>query len=428
MPKESKRQRDLNGFMTVQDNPISKTGVYPYLGSEIAGHELPEKEVFNVYRPEEELSKPETIASFKLMPLIDDHEVIGDNATAPERKGMQGYIGEQVYFDSPYLRANLMIPSRAAQGLIAAGKIELSPAYFCDYVKEDGIFEGQPYQFVQRNIRANHLALVDEGRTGPDVAVLDHRTITTDFKPTEISNMEFTPEQLEQIKLLIAEAVAASAVLDKDPSDPVDPDKPVVDNEPTDPVDPKKTTDEVTGGEKAKAEETLVVAEEATAALEVVAEALADVEEAAAELADEPTADSKAKLVAARKKLKIAQDGMTKALSKKQPSMDGLRAELAAVRKLASKPTQAVSMDSVVGMIADRDALASKVSQFIGAFDHSRMTCDGVIKYAAEKIGIEPQRVALDAWLHGRKPETARVIAQDSQVTGDSIDNLWGKK
>jgi hypothetical protein len=37
-----------------------------------------------------------------------------------------------------------------------------------------GVFNGQAYDFIQRNIRGNHLSLVNEGRAGADIAVLDH--------------------------------------------------------------------------------------------------------------------------------------------------------------------------------------------------------------------------------------------------------------
>ena len=177
-----------------------------------------------------------------------------------------------------------------------------------------------------------------------------------------------TPEQLEQIKMLIAEAIAASAVVDADPEE-----KPVVDADPAKDEEAVKVEEEVKDEEPAK------------------------------------DADPKA--------------------DEEKPAMDALRAELAEVRKLVAKP---VTADAMVGMIADRDALASKVSQFIGAFDHSRMTCDGVAKYACEKVGLKAaagsERLAIDAWLHGRKPESARVIAQDSRATGDNIDALWSKK
>jgi len=43
----------------------------------------------------------------------------------------------------------------------------------CRYEFKSGTFDGQKYDAIQRDIRGNHLALVDEGRTGPDVRVLD---------------------------------------------------------------------------------------------------------------------------------------------------------------------------------------------------------------------------------------------------------------
>ncbi len=40
--------------------------------------------------------------------------------------------------------------------------------------KKKGSFNGKMYDFIQRGIRGNHIALVDEARMGPDIAVLDH--------------------------------------------------------------------------------------------------------------------------------------------------------------------------------------------------------------------------------------------------------------
>lgn len=172
------RIRDSNGFITIENNPITKVGVFPYLGSEI-GAEDPNK-IYYVLRPEEELNNPETIESFKLVPFIDEHEWLGDDGTPAEKKGIQGTIGEKVYFDAPYLRGNLRILSESANNRIDYGKIELSAAYSCIYELSPGIFNGQHYDYIQRKIRANHLALVDKGRSGADVAVLDSITFTFD--------------------------------------------------------------------------------------------------------------------------------------------------------------------------------------------------------------------------------------------------------
>lgn len=108
----TKRQYDLNGWLEVKDNPISKVGVFDYLGFEI-GAPIPEK-IYKVYRPQEELASTETINSFKLMPFVDEHEMLGKDGTPAETKGIQGVIGEQVYFEYPYLRSNIKILSNSA--------------------------------------------------------------------------------------------------------------------------------------------------------------------------------------------------------------------------------------------------------------------------------------------------------------------------
>ncbi|WIF70992.1 DUF2213 domain-containing protein [Proteus vulgaris] len=117
----TKRQYDLNGWLEVKDNPISKVGVFDYLGFEI-GAPIPEK-IYKVYRPQEELASTETINSFKLMPFVDEHEMLGKDGTPAETKGIQGVIGEQVYFEYPYLRSNIKILSNSALNQIEGEKL-----------------------------------------------------------------------------------------------------------------------------------------------------------------------------------------------------------------------------------------------------------------------------------------------------------------
>ncbi|WP_323859978.1 DUF2213 domain-containing protein [Xenorhabdus szentirmaii] len=215
----SKRTYDLNGWLEVKDNPISKVGVFDYMGAEI-GAPNPDQ-LYRVLRPQEELESEATLHSFRLMPFVDEHEMLGRDGTPAEKKGIEGVIGENVYFDYPYLKGNIKILSNAALNQIASGKIELSPGYRCHYEFTPGTFEGEHYDAIQRDIRANHLALVDEGRTGPDVAVQDH-VITIDTRELvtmateeqdkkETTDNGFTPEQLEQLQAMIAAAVAGQA-------------------------------------------------------------------------------------------------------------------------------------------------------------------------------------------------------------------------
>lgn len=173
MDRESARKVDINGWLTVEGNPISKEGVYDYLGSQIPGYPGNPDDIVKVYRPMEELMRPETIESFKLLPFIDDHKWLGEKGIDTGSLPFTGITGEGVYADAPYLRSNLKVFSEELKADIIAGKVELSPGYLYDVYLQPGVWNGQPYQYVQRNLRGNHLALVMTGRTGSDVAVMD---------------------------------------------------------------------------------------------------------------------------------------------------------------------------------------------------------------------------------------------------------------
>ena len=98
----TKRQKDINGWFEVKDNPISKVGVFDYSGAQIGAADP--NRIYRVYRPAEELADPATIESFKLLPIVDDHTMLGnpnEGMTAAEDKGVAGVIGEEVYFKHP---------------------------------------------------------------------------------------------------------------------------------------------------------------------------------------------------------------------------------------------------------------------------------------------------------------------------------------
>lgn len=170
---ESARTVDDNGYVTVEGNPISKEGVYEYLGKDIPDYPGNPDDLVKVYRPGSELAKVECIDSFKLMPFIDEHEWLGKDGTDPGQLPMSGMTGEQVYYDPPYLRANIRWFSNDMKAMVDSGKVELSPAYTYTHYREPGVFNGESYEYVMRDLRGNHLALVETGRTGPDVAVMD---------------------------------------------------------------------------------------------------------------------------------------------------------------------------------------------------------------------------------------------------------------
>ena len=90
-------------------------GVFPYSGAQIDSSLEPNR-IYQVYRPAEELSSPECIESFRLVPWVDLHpnRLLGPESEGrmpAEQKGIEGTTGEDVYFKDGILYANIKIYS-----------------------------------------------------------------------------------------------------------------------------------------------------------------------------------------------------------------------------------------------------------------------------------------------------------------------------
>lgn len=164
---------DENGFWIIKKNPISKEGVFPYLGHTISADCEPNK-VYKVYRSGKTLKESVPTWDNPPKPFIEDHEMLGEGFTAVDDRHVQGVISNPVYEDG-VLYADIAVYSESLKEAIENGKKELSLGYFCKYKKESGVFDGEEYDYVQEDMVGNHIALVDAGRCGSDVKVFDSR-------------------------------------------------------------------------------------------------------------------------------------------------------------------------------------------------------------------------------------------------------------
>ncbi|HBS60879.1 MAG TPA: hypothetical protein DEA44_16655, partial [Firmicutes bacterium] len=145
--------------------PIARTGWQDYLPHEIG---LPGEQLIKVYRAEEEVFSPATIASFEGKPVTDDHpsqDVRPDNIAA-YGKGHAQNVRRGTGDLSDTLLADLVITAPILIAEIEAGKREVSCGYDCDYV-HTGV------RYEQQVIRGNHVAVVEKGRAGDRVAIQD---------------------------------------------------------------------------------------------------------------------------------------------------------------------------------------------------------------------------------------------------------------
>lgn len=410
------RRYDQNGWFEVRRNPLSKAGVFPYRGASIGASD-PDR-IYMVYRPEEELAHPETIASYKMLPWIDDHVMLGgdEGMTPAEMKGVHGVIGEQVEYDpaTRTLFGNLKVWSQTMASLIAAGKKELSCGFRCVYEFATGNFEGQAYDAIQRQIRGNHIALVREGRMGPAVAVLDHSVFAFDAK--ELTTMKIKRRDLiakhfgfdAALSAAFHEATKMVPAMDEEVDDAV-------------PAEGAMTLADVTTMLKAIGPQLSEMQKALTALAPVAAAAPAVVEEVAeADLepvldgAGKPTFDSAGK-PAMKKKAKAATGADAADVKALVGRLDTAEATL--------KTFATDGMKGLLAEIGKRDALAAKLVPHIGTFDHADMTALDVAKYGCDKLGLKPttghEGTALDAYLTNRTaPSKERTFALDSAGTG----------
>lgn len=193
---DSARTTDENGFLHVSASHITKATINPYLGEEIPNWQelgLKPDAIYYALRDPEELKK--SLSTWAGLPLQMEHHAEG--ADEPDAKETRvGTVGTKIAWNAPYIDAPLTVWDKAAIEAIESGKCrEISCAYWYDPDFTSGTFEGQPYDFVMRNIRGNHVALVPEGRAGHDVLVADR-------KPAQVSNL--TQEDLKMSKTRMA--------------------------------------------------------------------------------------------------------------------------------------------------------------------------------------------------------------------------------
>lgn len=164
---------DTNGYWEIKHNPISKVGVFPYMGRSISDECEPDK-VYYVYRSADTLSQSVPTWDNPPKPFINDHEMLGEGFSKIDDRPVQGVIHNPV-FENDTLYADISVYSESLKQKIEDGKKELSLGYFCKYRKEKGVYKGQAYDYVQEDMVGNHIALVDNGRCGSDVKVFDSK-------------------------------------------------------------------------------------------------------------------------------------------------------------------------------------------------------------------------------------------------------------
>ncbi|USA53861.1 DUF2213 domain-containing protein [Acinetobacter sp. C32I] len=208
----SVRSYDQDGRLRVEVSPITKATVNPYHGYEIPNYEglgLIRDKVYYLFRDPLELER--AVSTFKNLPLMIKH--IRTSADDHKKDLVVGTTGSNTEWCDPYINVDLMVwDAVGIAGIESQEQAELSSSYYYDADMTPGEYQGMRYDGVMRNIKGNHVALVDIGRAGPDVVVHD--------KNPFIEGTSMSKEQkLAQAKAKAKQALQAKLASDAKPED-----------------------------------------------------------------------------------------------------------------------------------------------------------------------------------------------------------------
>lgn len=195
---------DSNNYTTIRDNTITKEGVFEYSGRSLGLAGLDANRLYPVYRPKEEIEKMVKAWNEngdKPIPIIEGHVILN-------KEGMNGSVS---YDEKPAQGVLFALKSQLGKVLgditlyskkiidtIRGGKDELSLGYACEYIPEHGVFNGKIYDFVQKNLYPNHLAIVQKGKMGEEASIaLDSSEMKFACDSIELNNNKEGQDNME---------------------------------------------------------------------------------------------------------------------------------------------------------------------------------------------------------------------------------------
>src|SRR5713101_734576 len=159
-------KRTPQGFLKA-DARIARTGVQTY--------RLADGSQRREYRPPDEVFHPDAIASFHLAPLTLGHpsEPVTHKNADKYTKGVVLEPGK--HEDARHVKASVLVMhADAIDAALSGTASQISAGYKCNLEDCAGTTaDGEAYDAIQHDIRANHVALVQAGRAGSAQLVLD---------------------------------------------------------------------------------------------------------------------------------------------------------------------------------------------------------------------------------------------------------------
>lgn len=168
----TQREYTDEGFLKVPGR-VARTGIQEYLAREL-GLDGDPMRVVRVYRPEDEVFNDASLGTYDASDVTNNHP--HSLVTAATYKGVAvGVVRGPGRRDGDFVICDLIVKDQKTIDEIIGGKCELSAGYTAIYDETPGVTEdGQAYDYIQRDIKINHVAIVERARAGANARVFDH--------------------------------------------------------------------------------------------------------------------------------------------------------------------------------------------------------------------------------------------------------------
>ena len=192
----------------------ARTGIQDYAGHEVDpanAHGLRDRSAVKVYRPESEVFKADSLATYAAAPVTVDHPSQAVTADNWKQLGV-GEIHGDVVRDGQRVRVPIIVRDAGAVQAATTTHKQLSMGYSTELVfPRDGKHpDGTACDAYQTNLRINHIALVRAARGGPELRVVDERPPQNQEKPVMAGTII-----VDGLPVSLADEAAVRAVIEK---------------------------------------------------------------------------------------------------------------------------------------------------------------------------------------------------------------------
>lgn len=167
---KGKAKKTDAGFIYA-DAVLTRCGVFEYKNADGT--------IRKELRLPEEVFNKDSIASLKMMPVTHGHPYGDGGIVTPGNVSrlQKGHVGENIRQDGDDLMGSIMVTDQTTIDDIDSGNKDISCGYTCRHDMQSGVYKGEKYDLIQRDIRYNHVAVgIPEGRAGNAKLNLDSNT------------------------------------------------------------------------------------------------------------------------------------------------------------------------------------------------------------------------------------------------------------